>query len=281
MKPIFIALQFLLPQHLLSRLIGQLAASKTPLIKNTLINMFASFYNIDFDEAEHPFAEEYESFNAFFTRQLKPGCREICAAPEIASPADGAISEIGSIHAGQIMQAKSQCYTSTTLLGSADDAKLFDEGKFATVYLSPRDYHRVHMPLSGRLLKTRYIPGALFSVNQTTADNVENLFARNERLVCIFETDHGPMAVVLVGAMIVAGISTVWQDHYPAKPFTTIEALFEGEEAPCLKQGDELGRFYLGSTSIVLLPNNGADWHSHLENGSNVQMGQSLGQLPN
>lgn len=279
MSTLFILIQFIVPQHLLSRIVGKLASTKIKWLKNRLINAFIKAYGINMNEAEHPFAEEYENFNTFFTRALKPGSREICQSPSIACPADGAISEIGGLNRDQILQAKSKFYTASSLLASASDAALFENGLFATIYLSPKDYHRVHMPLSGRLVKTRYVPGALFSVNQTTANHVDNVFARNERLVCLFETEQGPMAVILVGAMIVAGISTVWQKQYVTKPFTVVEELFEGADAPTFQQGDELGRFYLGSTAIVLLPNNSAEWMPELSAETTVSMGQAMGSL--
>src|SRR5690606_24991155 len=211
MQWLFIVFQYLVPQHLLSRLVGKIAASELPWIKNPFIDWFSRRYQVDMSEAADPEPRNYPSFNAFFTRALKAGARPLDSDPDsIVSPADGAISQLGAIEAGRIFQAKGQTYTTAELLGDTDMAALFDGGVFATVYLSPRDYHRVHMPVSGRLLRTLYVPGDLFSVNQTTAENVPRLFARNERLVCLFDTECGPMAVVLVGAMIVAGIDTVW-----------------------------------------------------------------------
>ena len=220
MSWLFVALQYLIPQHLLSRLVGTLAASEIRWIKNPFINWFRQRYGVDMSEAADSEPTNYPSFNAFFTRALKPGSRPIDASPNaIISPADGAISQLGTITGDRIFQAKGQNYTTTELLGGDDKmAALFADGLFATVYLSPRDYHRVHMPVAGKLLRTIYVPGDLFSVNQATAAHVPSLFARNERLVCLFETDFGPMALVLVGAMIVAGIETVWAGQIAPPP---------------------------------------------------------------
>ncbi len=278
MKRVFILLQYCIPQHLLSRLIGYLAQSETIWFKNWLINSFINTYNVDMSLAEKPLSTDYIHFNDFFTRPLKENARPICEGTTIACPADGAISEMGNIDSNTIMQAKGKRYTTAALLGSATAAKAYEDGQFMTVYLSPKDYHRVHIPMAGTLRCTRYIPGQLFSVNQTTADNVDNVFARNERLVCEFDTEHGPMTVVLVGAMIVAGISTVWDKDLKPAPYTVLETLFE-ENAPHFEKGDEIGRFYLGSTAIVLLPKGMANWSDDLNAQSKVDMGQIIGQL--
>lgn len=223
---------------------------------------------------------QYENFNAFFTRALKEGARPICAdAKGIASPADGAISEIGAIELGSVLQAKGQSYSLISLLGG--DADLTNDlmgGKFATIYLSPRDYHRVHMPAAGKLLKMTYVPGALFSVNQTTANHVPGLFARNERLVCEFENEQGRYVLILVGAMIVAGIETVWAGEVaPVKPRLHSQ-LFGAQSEIVLQKGDEMGRFKLGSTAIILFPENTVAWNSNLQNGTALRMGENIGQ---
>lgn len=281
MSWLFIALQYLIPQHLLSRLIGVLAASEIRWIKNPFINWFRQRYGVDMSEAADPEPTSYASFNAFFTRALKPGSRPIDSSPNaVISPADGAISQLGAIAGNQIFQAKGQNYTTTELLGGDDKmAALFTDGLFATVYLSPRDYHRVHMPVAGKLLRTIYVPGDLFSVNQTTAAHVSNLFARNERLVCLFETEFGPMALVLVGAMIVAGIETVWSGQV-APPLRGIITTHY-DRAPrevSLEKGAEMGRFKLGSTAIVLLPKSKLSWRTDLTAGSPLRMGERIGQ---
>lgn len=277
---LFIALQHILPQHLLSRGVGWLAATRIKPIKNTFIRRFAAAYDINMAEAaeENPLA--YESFNAFFTRALKPGARPIAEGDRaIACPADGAISQIGDISDDRIFQAKGHDYRVTALLGGDESrARPFTGGKFATVYLSPRDYHRVHMPFAGKLREMIYVPGDLYSVNATTAGNVDNLFARNERLVCIFDTAAGPMAVVLVGAMIVAGIATTWTgDIRPHGRHVTVTGY--QHEPVVLRKGDELGRFYLGSTAIVLFGPGVADWREDLRAGSPVRMGEAFGRL--
>ena len=277
---LFITLQHLLPQHLLSRGTGWLASTRIKAIKNTFIRRFAQAYDVNMAEAaeENPLA--YENFNAFFTRALKPGARPIAAgARVVACPADGAISQIGPITQDRIFQAKGHDYSVATLLGGdAERARPFIGGHFATVYLSPRDYHRVHMPFTGRLREMIYVPGDLYSVNAVTAGSVDNLFARNERLVCVFDTAAGPMAVVLVGAMIVAGIATVWAgDIRPHGRNVTISNY--QHQNIVLQKGDELGRFYLGSTAIVLFGPDVVTWKESLAAGTPVRMGEAFGDL--
>lgn len=278
---LFITLQHCVPQHSLSRLTGWLAESEIPWLKDFLIRLFSRFFNINIAEAVPADYEKYPSFNAFFTRPLKPGARPIAAGEQvIVSPADGSISEIGSIDKQRVLQAKGQYYNLTALLGGntvlADE---FANGAFATVYLSPSDYHRVHMPFAGTLRKTIYVPGKLFSVNQTTADNVEGLFARNERLVCIFDTANGPMALILVGAMIVAGIETVWDGQIAPNDIQAIKT--DTTHSIALDKGEEMGRFKLGSTAIVLFPANTVSWNNMLSNGSTIRLGESLGNINN
>ena len=277
---LFIAFQHLVPQHLLSRGIGRLAASQNTFIKNTFIKNFAAQYDINMAEAleENPLA--YKSFNDFFTRALKPNARPIDNNPNaIVSPADGAISQIGAISADKIFQAKGHDYSVVTLLGGDEQrAAPFIGGQFATVYLSPKDYHRVHMPFSGKLTQTIYLAGDLFSVNTTTAENVPNLFARNERLVCLFDTEIGRMAVVLVGAMIVAGIATAWSGKIDPKGEKTITINYHNKPV-VLNKGDELGRFYLGSTAIVLFEKDVMQWQANLTATDNVQMGKAIGTI--
>jgi phosphatidylserine decarboxylase len=278
---LFITLQHCVPQHSLSRLTGWLAESEIPWLKDFLIRLFSRFFNINIAEAVPADYEKYPSFNAFFTRPLKPGARPIAAGEQvIVSPADGSISEIGSIDKQRVLQAKGQYYNLTALLGGntvlADE---FANGAFATVYLSPSDYHRVHMPFAGNLRKTIYVPGKLFSVNQTTADNVEGLFARNERLVCIFDTAHGPMALILVGAMIVAAIETVWDGQIAPNDMQAIKT--DTTHSIALDKGEEMGRFKLGSTAIVLFPANTVSWNNMLSNGSTIRLGESLGNINN
>ena len=273
-KSPFILFQHVAPQHGLSRLVGALAASKIGFVKNTFIKTFAHRYNIDMSLAAEENLTAYSSFNDFFTRALKDGVRAIDAAPNaVVSPADGAISQLGKILGDDVFQAKGQSFSVEKLVGDTALAAAFKNGEFATVYLSPRDYHRVHMPFAGRLTDTLYIPGELFSVNVETAQNVEGLFARNERMVCLFDTSVGRMAVVLVGAMIVAGIETVATGK--ANPTGQIEHRKHDLQ---LDKGAELGRFYLGSTAVVLFEPNKMNWLVSLGAESVVVMGGKIGE---
>ncbi len=281
---LFILLQHLLPQHLLSRLVGCLAECRTPWVKNLFINWFRKRYQVDMSQALEPNPEAYEHFNAFFTRALKADARPLDTEEgAILSPADGAISQLGPIEHGRIFQAKGRSYGLSTLLGgSPERAAPFINGSFATVYLSPRDYHRVHMPVTGTLRETVYIPGDLYSVNQVTAAGVDNLFARNERLVAIFDTEYGPMAMVLVGAMIVAGIETVWNGQVAPASKRPVVLDRSYEQAPIiLEKGAEMGRFKLGSTVILLFGPEAISWQETLKAGSSVTMGRTLGNAKN
>ena len=276
----FALLQLVLPHHLLSRLVGYLARSRTPWVKTTFINLFRKQFGIDLSEAEIEDPGQFENFNAFFTRALKPGARPICDQPQdIACPADGAINQLGAIRGADLMQAKGRHYSLYELLGG--DASLsseFSNGHFCTVYLSPSDYHRVHMPVSGTLREMIYVPGRLFSVNQVTARQVPDLFARNERAICVFDTDSGPVAVILVGAMIVAGIETVFAGQVAPQPREiTRHSYRDPQQQITLQRGDELGRFLLGSTVIMLFPEGTTGFHDGLVADSPVRMGQSLG----
>lgn len=274
MDTLFITLQYILPQHLLSRLVGYFASSEITWLKNALISTFISQYNVDMTQAVHENADDYRSFNEFFTRPLKEGVRPLADSDTyILNPADGTISQLGKIENGRIFQAKGQSYSANELLGGNQTlADKFVDGQFATIYLSPRDYHRMHMPIAGKLISTHYIPGDLFSVNQTTAENVPRLFSRNERLVTIFDTELGEVAVVMVGAMIVAGIETVWGGGGREQA----RDLHEFDPAVSLQAGDEMGRFYLGSTVVLLFQKDVISWNEELSAGTAVQMGQSL-----
>lgn len=272
---IFIHTQKLLPQHQLSRLVGKVAASEQPILKTAVIYAFKQKYGIDLSIAEAEEISKYPSFNAFFTRALKEGVRQVDPEPtHIVSPADGTISQLGKINAGEIFQAKGQSFSVDQLIADPQLAKPFQQGEFVTVYLSPKDYHRVHMPFAGKLTETLYIPGELYSVNQVTAENIPGLFARNERMVCLFDTEIGRMAVVLVGAMIVAGIETVATGK--VKPNGRIEVQQHDLQ---LEKGDELGRFYLGSTAIVLFEKDKVQWDRQLKANDLVQMGGRIGRL--
>lgn len=273
-KRLFLQAQRVVPQHQLSRVVGKVAASENPIVKNIVIQAFKSKYDIDLSIAEQTNPLQYKSFNEFFTRALKQGTRQVDThLNSIVCPADGAISQIGQITDGEVFQAKGQSFSVEQLVGDPQLAAPFKQGQFATVYLSPRDYHRVHMPFAGTLTETLYVPGELFSVNQVTAENVPNLFARNERMVCLFDTEIGRMAVVLVGAMIVAGIETVATGK--VKPNGRLDLQQHQLE---LQKGAELGRFYLGSTAIILFEPNTMAWDAQFKAESTVIMGERLGQ---
>ena len=273
-------------------MLGRLARARGPRwLRRRVIRAFIARYRVDLAESEPSCPEAYESFNAFFTRALKAGARSLCAAG-IACPADGVISQCGALDGDRLLQAKGRRYTLAALLaGDQRRVEAFRDGRFVTVYLAPRDYHRVHMPLQGQLQSSVYVPGELFSVNAVTAASVHNLFARNERHISYFETPRGPMAMVLVGAMIVAGIETVWAGQVaPARVAARkwvdgSVALSGGQVAPAraataapvrLERGAEMGRFFLGSTVIVLLPRGAAVWNEHCIAGAPVRMGQQL-----
>src|SRR5690554_1774872 len=277
---LFIFMQYILPHHTLSRLIGCLAECEKTWFKNRLIKWFIQRYQVDMSEAAISDPYAYRHFNDFFTRPLKEGARPIDSSTHsVVSPADGAISQIGQIEHGRVFQAKGHSFSLLELLGGdAERAAPFMGGNFSTVYLSPKDYHRVHMPLTGILREMVYIPGRLFSVNQTTAENVPELFARNERVACIFDTEQGPMAVVLVGAMIVASIETVWAGQVtpPLRNLHTYDYSQAARQPITLEKGAELGRFKLGSTAIVLFGANHVTWDNQLQATTPVQVGQSL-----
>lgn len=274
-KTLFVLTQHLIPQHALSRLVGWFASTKISFIKNTFITKFAAKYDVNMDEAKIEDLEEFACFNDFFTRELKDGARPIADA-KLVSPADGAVSQLGKIELGRCFQAKGRDFSVVELLGGDKDrAQPFLNGEFATIYLSPKDYHRVHMPCAGTLTETVYVPGDLFSVNPTTAEGVDGLFARNERMVCMFETEHGPMAMVLVGAMIVAGIETVWSGQVcPLPKQAQAQDYSKGDIK--LEKGDEMGRFKLGSTVVLCFPEDAVKFLDEVKAGSPLQMGQAI-----
>ena len=281
MDNIFIIIQHILPQHLLSRCTGWLANLRHPVwLKNWLIHIFIKQFKVDMTEATEPDPTRYASFNEFFTRSLREGVRPMAEA-DLVCPADGAISQLGPIKFGRIFQAKGQAFSTVELLGGdTRRATQFIDGNFATIYLSPRDYHRVHMPIKGRLTATSYIPGQLFSVNQVTAENVPRLFARNERMVCYFDTAAGPMALVLVGAMIVAGIETVWSGQVAPPTSTPLFRDYVSLPEPVeLEQGAEMGRFMLGSTVILLFPKDAVEFDATFTAGAATRLSEKLGSL--
>nr|WP_217448677.1 MULTISPECIES: archaetidylserine decarboxylase [Pseudoalteromonas] len=258
-------MQYALPKHAVSRLVGKLAAAEAGALTTKLIKLFIKQYKIDMSEALHEDPAHYKTFNEFFTRPLKPGIRPLAEDSDIlAHPVDGAISQLGDVVDGQIIQAKGHNYSLQTLLGGKEeDVAPYVGGKFATIYLAPKDYHRIHMPVDGTLRKMIYVPGDLFSVNPLTAQNVPNLFARNERVVAIFDTEIGPLSMVLVGATIVASIETIWAGTVtpPAgRDVFTWTYPAEGDNAITLKKGEEMGRFKLGSTVILAWGANKAEF---------------------
>jgi phosphatidylserine decarboxylase len=279
MDRLFILFQHLVPQHLLSRCTGALADLRHPVwLKDWVIARFIRHFGVDMSQAQEPDGSRYACFNEFFTRPLREGARPLADA-DILCPADGAISQLGAITNGLLFQAKGRFFSAEDLLGG-DSARAaqFDGGQFATIYLSPKDYHRVHMPVAGRLTATRYVPGKLFSVNGVTAENVDRLFARNERLVCHFDTERGPMVMILVGAMVVAGIETVWSGRVAPPPKHPVTVDYVTLPAPVsLGKGDEMGRFLLGSTVILLFPAGVMLFDQRYQAGVATRMGEQLG----
>lgn len=271
--------QYLLPHHLLSRSMGVLTRWRNRLWKNAFIKWFVWNYRVDMSEAEQADPSAYPSFNQFFIRALRDGVRPMPDDPAaIVSPADGVISQCGAITDGEIIQAKGNTYGVAELLGGdARQAEAFRGGRFATVYLSPRDYHRLHMPIAGRLEAMVHVPGRLFSVNAATTAVIPNLFAGNERVIAFFETEAGPMALVLVGALCVASIETVWHGVVTPPKGQRIRTWRYQDDAPSLQRGEEIGRFNMGSTVIVLFGEQRIEWSDHQSPGTAIRMGQPIG----
>ena len=273
--------QHILPHTLLTALMHRASRIRFAPWKNWQIRWFIRRFGVDVSEAANPDPSDYAHFNAFFTRALRDDARPLDGDEHtVVCPADGRVSAIGAIRADTLLQAKGRHYSLRALLGG-DDARAtaFDDGAFATIYLSPRDYHRVHMPLGARLTETRYIPGRLFSVNFSTARAVPELFTRNERLVCFFETPQGPVALILVGAMLVAGIETVWSGPVTPPHGRAPDTERYGDRGMALQRGQEMGRFNTGSTVILLFPKGCVRWSESLLAGSGVRMGQAIGRL--
>jgi phosphatidylserine decarboxylase len=272
--------QYVLPQHGLSRLMHRLTRSQRPWLKNFIIARMVSAFKIDASSALEPNPFAYPSFNAFFTRALKPEARPFDADPQVlVSPVDGKISQWGPIEGDQLIQAKGKTYSLRSLLGEHSGwPAQFAEGEFATLYLSPRDYHRIHMPCEGRLLAMMHIPGDLFAVNDHTVRSVNQVLARNERVVALFEHPQiGPFAMVLVGAIFVGSIETVWAGEI-TPPTRKGITLTQYDDGPILQKGEEMGRFNMGSTVILLFPKGAMKWNEST-GAMAVSMGQSLGQL--
>ena len=273
-----VLLQYLLPKQAITTFAGFVASRQRGWITTALIRWFVGKYAVNMSEAANADITSYLSFNDFFTRALKPGVRPLASAAWIC-PVDGAISQFGLIEEDQIFQAKGHHYSTTALVGGdAQLAEQFRNGSFATIYLSPRDYHRIHMPCDGRLLRMVYVPGDLFSVNPVTARGVPGLFARNERLVCVFETPHGAMVLTLVGATIVGSMATVWHGVVNRSRQNTLREWHYAVSAPpvTLKKGDEMGRFLLGSTVVMLFPVGPLHFNPEWQAGGPVQLGQVM-----
>jgi phosphatidylserine decarboxylase len=280
--PAFVALQYLLPRYWLTALVFRLARVRHVAIKDFLIRQFVRFYDVNVEEAGKDVPAGYADFNAFFTRQLSDNSRQVdVSESNIVSPADGTLSAAGQIRHDQIFQAKGRDYSLLDLLATnTDEADQFIDGSFATVYLAPYNYHRVHAPMDGELVMARYVPGDLFSVNAMTASGVPRLFARNERLICHLRTAVGPLVVILVGALNVGSITTPWSGEIRPRKSGVVEEIELGSSVPkTLRKGDLLGWFNMGSTVIMLLPPHRCRWAAHLATGRTLLMGEAIGEL--
>jgi phosphatidylserine decarboxylase len=278
---LFARLQQALPQHLMSRGMHALARSRNPFVRNTLIRtVLRSYPQIDMREAQQPDPFVYESFNAFFTRALRPGVRSITAPPdEAVCPVDGSVSQIGGTDAGRLIQAKGMDYSCERLIGDTASAERYAGGSFACLYLAPYNYHRIHMPLAGVLRSTRYVPGHLFSVNASTARTVPELFARNERVICDFDTEQGPLCMVLVGALFVGSIETVFAGEINPPPGRRAQTrMIDAGVGTQYARGAEIGRFNMGSTVIVLFGKT-ATFMPRIQLGEPVRLGQPLARF--
>ena len=272
--------QYVMPKRAMTRLAGALASRSGGRMTARLIRSFIAKYGVDMSEAADADVGSYDTFNDFFTRPLKAGARPLSHATWIC-PVDGAISQFGAIDRDQILQAKGHRYSVRALVGGdADLAAPFEHGSFATLYLSPRDYHRVHMPCDGRLTRMIYVPGTLFSVNPTTARGVPGLFARNERVVCVFDTPHGPFVHAMVGATIVGSMATVWHGTVNARRPAPIREWRYADGEVVLNKGDEMGRFMLGSTVVLLFPKGRIAFDPSWSPGRAVRLGEAMGTDP-
>ena len=281
LEKLWAAVMELLPHHLLSSLMYRIARVETPFVKNTIISQVVKHFRVDMSEAVVKDPQAYRSFNDFFTRKLETDARPIAGGDSVVvSPVDGEVSQSGRIDEGKLIQAKGRYYSLHALLGG-DDAmtQAFDNGSFSTIYLSPRDYHRIHIPVDGHLSRMLHVPGRLFSVNRVTTGAVHNLFARNERLICQFETDNGPMLMILVGAIFVGSIETVWSGMVTpvSRRISNWDYARQPREQIFLRKGEEMGRFNMGSTVILLFPENRVAWDEGHVAGEHVHMGQRIG----
>lgn len=272
-----IFLQHILPKQALTEFGAHIANAKAGNITSSIIRWFIKKYGVNMDEALNPDITSYSSFNEFFTRALKPDARPLANA-DFVCPVDGTISQFGHIEKDQIFQAKGHSFSTTELVGGDQAlADQFTNGSFANIYLSPKDYHRIHMPCAGRLTRMIYIPGALFSVNPVTARGVPNLFARNERVVCVFESEHGPFVLTLVGAAIVGSMATVWHGVVNPPRTTQVRVWDYSAQTICLQKGEEMGRFLLGSTVVLLFPAQTLTFNSDWQPAGAVRLGMAMG----
>ena len=270
--------QYLLPKQALTTLAGKFASARLGGLTTSVIRWFVGRYNVNMAEAANPDIASYTSFNDFFTRALKPGARPLAQA-DLICPVDGAISQFGPIAKDQVFQAKGHIYSTTALVGGdAAAAARFDNGHFATLYLSPRDYHRIHMPCAGELTRMVHVPGDLFSVNPTTARGVPGLFARNERVVCVFESAQGPFVLVLVGATIVGSMATVWHGQVNPPRTGVLRQWDYAKGQVSLQQGEEMGRFLLGSTVVMLFPQGPLQFNPQWSPTRPIQLGEAMAQ---
>jgi len=275
--------QYILPHHALSVLMSKLTHCRIRWFKNTFIKLIITLYGVDLSEAKKQNLDDYASFNDFFTRELKAGIRPVALEKDaVVSPADGAVSQAGSISDDRIFQAKGMTFSAVDLLGGdAERAAAFKDGVFSTIYLSPKDYHRLHMPLDGKLTEMVHIPGRLFSVNAATAESVPGLFARNERVACLFDTEAGPMALVLVGAIFVSSVETVWQGVVTPPTAPSVRSWRYDDQNILLKKGEEMGRFNMGSTIIILFGKDKVAWEKDVHAGKPVKLGEKIAHLLN
>ena len=272
--------QYFIPQRFLTSLVYRITRCEIPWFKNNLIKLFITVFDVDMSLAKNPDPESYSSFNTFFTRGLSPEARPIHLDDKnILSPVDGAVSQIGNIQNNTIIQAKGKSYTLKHLLVEDELVNMFSGGTFATLYLAPRDYHRIHMPVSGQLSRMIYVPGKLFAVNSHSVRVVDAVFAKNERVINIFDTDIGPMAVIMIGALNVGSMETVWSGQItPAKNRIINDTQFSGNDIK-LEQGQEMGRFNMGSTVILLLPQNVIQWSADMVADKTIVMGEKIARV--
>ncbi len=278
---IFVIFQYLLPRHWLTSLIYRIAHIRKPRVKDFLITRFVQLYDVDIEEIKLDVPQGFPTFNDFFVRELRNGARDIDDdVSAIISPADGTVSLAGTLRADSILQAKGLDYSLDDLLATdLEESASYVNGRFATIYLAPYNYHRVHAPFDGELVAARYVPGDLFSVNAATVSKVAGLFRRNERLIMHFRTAHGPAVVILVGALNVGSISTPWSGEIRPRKAGAVDVIDISGHETRVRKGDLLGWFNMGSTVIVLLPDGVCEWHENLESGETVRMGQPIGTL--